>query len=131
MALLEIIFEFVAEVLLQVFLEALTEFGLQGLREMFQWPKKAHPFLAVVGYGVLGAGVGALSVLIFPTGFIQEKWMRILNLVVTPIVSGFAMVSLGCWRRYRNQELIRLDHFTCGFVFALAMALVRWILVAG
>jgi len=39
---------------------------------------------------------------------------------------GGAMMALGAWRRSRHQEVIRLDRFLFGFVFAAAMAAVRF-----
>jgi hypothetical protein len=40
--------------------------------------------------------------------------------------AGLAMMARGAWRRRRDQELIRLDKFAYGYLFALAMALVRF-----
>jgi hypothetical protein len=64
---------------------------------------------------------------VFPTSFIRDPRLRVINVALTPIVAGAAMALLGTWRRRREQPLVRLDRFTYGFVFAFAMALVRLI----
>jgi hypothetical protein len=119
------VLEVVGELLLQIVLEALFEFGLQGICELFRRPKPLHPSLAAIGYAILGAVAGAISLGIFPHRFIATPWLRIVNLVVTPIAAGAVMAAIGAWRRKRHDELIRLDRFAYGFLFALAMAVVR------
>jgi hypothetical protein len=113
------------ELVLQIVLEALAELGLHSLREPFRRPQPLHPVLASIGYGILGAGAGALSLWLLPSLFITAEWLRIANLLITPVAAGGVMGIFGAWRRRRNQELIRLDRFSYGFLFAFAMALVR------
>jgi hypothetical protein len=38
------------------------------------------------------------------------------------------MALLGAWRARRGQDLIRLDRFAYGYLFALAMAAMRFAL---
>jgi hypothetical protein len=47
-------------------------------------------------------------------------------LVLVPIAAGAAMSLMGAWRRRRDQTLIRLDRFAYGYVFAIAMAAIRF-----
>jgi hypothetical protein len=50
--------------------------------------------LLVGGFAVLGAGVGALSVWMFPGHYFHALWLRWLNLLVSPIAGGLFMVGL-------------------------------------
>jgi hypothetical protein len=120
----EILFQFVGELLLQVVFEVLAELGLRNAREPFKKPP--NPLLAAVGYVLFGAIAGALSLWAFPALFIASHSGQLVNLVFTPIIAGATMTLLGAWRRRRDQDLIRLDKFAYGFLFALAMALVRF-----
>ena len=122
--LFELLLQFIGEVLLQIIFEVLFEFGLHGVREPFRKPP--NPWLAAVGYAIFGAVAGALSLWIFPKLFIPTHSAQLANLVMTPIAAGAAMAALGAWRRRRDQDIIRLDKFTYGYLFALAMALVRF-----
>ncbi|GGC64620.1 hypothetical protein [Undibacterium terreum] len=119
-----------AEFLLQIIFEALVELGLHAAREPFRLPTP-NPWFAGIGYLVLGAVGGAISVLIFPSAFITSDIGRIANVFATPILAGLTMVAFGAWRQRRGEEMLRIDRFFYGFIFALAMALVRFSLTHG
>ena len=114
------------ELLLQVVFEVLAEFGLRSLGEPWRRPREISPGFAALGYTIYGAVAGALSLLVFPVAMLLTPWMRVANLVVTPLLAGLVMSMMGAWRRRRGEDLIRLDRFSYGVLFALAMALVRF-----
>lgn len=122
--LLEVLLPLVGELVLQLFFEVLVELGLRSVAEPFQ--PRPNPWLAALGYGLLGSAAGAISLLLFPSSLIASPFGRLLNLGLTPVVAGAAMAALGAWRRSRDQEPIRLDRFVYGYLFAAAMALVRY-----
>ena len=115
------------EVFLQTVGEMIAELVGHGMRETFRRPKPLVPWLAAIGYFVWGAIAGGLSLWLFRGHFISAQWLRIANLVATPILAGFIMAKVGAWRQRREQEPIRLDSFSYGYCFALGMALVRFI----
>jgi hypothetical protein len=43
-----------------------------------------------------------------------------------PVLAGLAMNALGNWRLRHDQTIIHLDRFGCAYVFALALAAVRF-----
>lgn len=120
----EIIFQFLAELVLQILFEVLGEIGLQSLAEPFR--RKPNPWLGALGYACFGAVAGGLSLWLFPGLFIHSHSAQIANLLLTPILAGGAMAAIGQWRSHQGQDLIRLDRFACGYLFALSMALVRF-----
>lgn len=122
--LFEVIFSFIGEFVLQVFMEALVELGLHSMRET--WRRPPNPWLAAVGYALFGTIAGGLSLLILPTLMVHSYSFQLMNVVLTPVAAGLAMMAMGAWRRRRDQEMIRLDKFAYGYLFALAMALVRF-----
>jgi hypothetical protein len=122
--LFELLFQLLGELLLQLFAEALFELGLRSIAEPFRI--KPNPWLAAVGYIVLGGAAGGLSLLVFPHAFIASDFGRLVNLGITPVLAGSAMAALGAWRRSHDQELIRIDRFAYGYLFAIAMAFVRF-----
>jgi hypothetical protein len=121
-----VIFQFVFEILIQIVAEVLFEIGFQSIAETIKRPITGDPFLAAVGYALLGTLAGGVSLLIFPAEFIHDPTLRIVNLIVSPTVAGLTMMLIGSWRRRRGQDLVRLDHFSYGFLFALCMAAVRF-----
>ncbi len=121
---LEFLFEIVGEILLQVVLEALAELGLHSVAAPFRKPP--NPWLAAIGYTIFGAAAGGLSLWLFPENFVVGEALRILNLVVTPIAVGLLMCALGAWRVRRGDAVLRIDRFAYGYLFALALALIRF-----
>ena len=120
---LEAIVELVAEILLQLFFELLAELGLRSVAEPFR--KRPHPALAATSYLIFGLAAGGVSLLFAPHAFGQGSW-RLVNLLVAPIVVGLAMAGLGAWRAKRGQDLVRLDRFMYGYLFAVSFAIVRF-----
>ena len=120
---MEIVFEILGEVLLQLVFEVLAELGLHAVSEPFR--KRPNPVVAATGYLLFGLAAGGLSLLIAPHSVVHGD-ARLLNLAVTPLLAGLAMTALGAWRARRGQTLIRLDRFLYGYLFAVALAIVRF-----
>ncbi|MFC0682870.1 hypothetical protein ACFFGH_33985 [Lysobacter korlensis] len=119
---LEFVFEVVGELLIQLVLETLAELGLHSRR---QRRKPVNPAVAAFGYAIFGASAGGLSLVLFPESLVPEGW-RLANLIVSPVIAGAAMVGIGAWRAKLGQELVRMDRFLYGYLFALALAAVRY-----
>jgi len=62
---------------------------------------------------------------VFRQSLIQKQAHRILNLLINPVIAGLAMSILGAYRKKRGQDLLRIDSFFYGYLFALGMAAVR------
>ena len=120
---LEFLFEVFGEFLFQILLEALAEAGLHALSDPLRKPP--NPWLAALGYLLMGTLVGGASVLVFPLNMVPVPW-RITNLLVTPVAAGVMMSALGAWRERRGQDRIRIDRFSYGYLFAFGLALVRF-----
>ena len=121
----EILIQFVEELLLQIAVNALFEVGLRRVGPALK-REPGNPAFAALGYILLGVATGGISLLIFPRHMIQVQWLKLLSLAAVPAASGMAMSLVGRLRRRQGKELIRLDSFMYGFVFALAMTLVRF-----
>ena len=120
--LLEAVFEIFAQIVAELF----AEIGLRSLAEPFKRSEQANPLLAGVGYSLYGAIAGGISLLL-PKIFAAPHWMRFLNLLITPVACGLIMAYVGKFRERRGDTPMRLDTFVYGYLFALAMAVVRYI----
>ena len=120
------LFQFILEILAQAAFELLAEWGVRSLAEPFRRPEPASPLMAATGYLIYGAIAGALS-LMLPKMFVIAKSLRLANLVITPIACGFLMAWFGRFRERKGAETIRLDTFMYGYLFALSMAVVRYV----
>jgi len=120
---LEFLFEILGEFLLQAFGEALLEIGLHTLAEPFR--RAPNPWQAALGYLLLGALLGGVSLLLFPHYLVPPPW-RIANLFLTPFAVGGLMVLMGHWRARHGEAVLRINRFVYGFLFAAALAVVRY-----
>ncbi|WP_424193057.1 hypothetical protein ACMYR3_16070 [Ampullimonas aquatilis] len=108
-----------------MFAETLIEFGWHAVVAPFQ--RQSKPWLAGVGYALFGALIGAISLWPFPNQFVTSYVGRLVGVGITPVIAGLSMMTIGAWRRKLDQPLIRIDRFAYGYLFALGMAVVRFI----
>lgn len=127
---IELIFEFFGELLLQIVFEALAEAGLHIVRKPDPQRAPVAAWKLVVGYTLLGLVVGAISLWIFPYAMAHTHLARVTNLLLAPVASGLAMALIGAWRQRRGQQVLGIDRFAYGYVFALSMAVVRFVWAA-
>lgn len=114
-ALIGFLVEAVFEIFAQIVAEILAEIGLRSLAEPFKRSEEINPILSGVGYSLFGALVGGLS-LFLPRVFTAPTWMRLLNLLITPIVCGLIMAYVGKVRTRRGDEPMRMDTFMYGYL---------------
>lgn len=122
---IEFVFEIVGEFLLQVLVEALAELGLHSLGEPFR--RRPNPWLAGLGYAIFGAIAGGITLWLLPDHMVRNEVLRKINLLATPLAAGGMMCLIGAWRARRGDDVLRIDRFAYGYVFALSMALVRFV----
>ncbi|MEQ7873816.1 hypothetical protein ABDK56_07395 [Sphingomonas sp. ASV193] len=122
--LLEYLFQILGEILIQALFELLAELGLHGARDLFR--RSTNRFASTVLFIVWGSAAGGVSLLVLPHSAIHDPTLRLVNLLVTPILVGAAMVLIGRARAKRGQDLVGLDRFGYAFAFALSMGLVRY-----
>ena len=123
----EIILGFIIEVVIPVVGEIAFEILLHSLGEPFVSRERRTPVLAGIVYFLFGLILGGLSLLVFPRSFVRSENFHGISLLITPVVCGFVMAAIGRWRARHGDPLLRLDSFVYGFVFAFAMALVRFV----
>jgi hypothetical protein len=127
--LLEALLQFVGELVLQVLFEAAAELGFHSLKETFRRP--GNPVLSAIGFFLWGLLAGGISLLLMPRSFIANPGLRVLNLVITPLAAGGIMMLIGKLRERRGQILVSLDRFGYAYIFAFAMAAVRYAFAKG
>jgi len=121
----EIVLQILGEILVQVGFEFLAELGFHSLEDVFKKPR--NPVLSTIGFVLWGAMAGGISLLIFPKSLISNHAFREVNLFLTPLAVSGVMMFVGRQRGRRGQTLVKLDRFGYAFVFAFAMASVRYI----
>ena len=118
------------EILLELLLMLVSELFGDVLIHIFTETRRIGRVLAFLGYTVLGAALGAGSLVFVPAHLIGSPALRGVSLGVTPVLSGLLMMGIGAARRRRELRVVGLEHFTAGFVCALAFGVVRYVFAA-
>jgi hypothetical protein len=123
---MELILELVLELFGEVIFQVLMEAGLATAHEA-AGRKNRNPILATVGYGMLGAILGALSLWLLPMRLFGHAPVSGLSLVVSPLVMGIVMQLWGGLRRARGHRTTNLATWYGGAAFAFGLSLVRFL----
>jgi len=113
-------------VVLQLLAEVLADLGMHTLSESLEPRKKRNPIVAFIGYALFGAIIGGISLIFFSELLLENKAYSIGNIIITPILGGLMMMSIGIIKRRKHKTILRLDSFLYGYIFALMMALTRY-----
>jgi len=124
-AVLEVVLEVLGELLLQLFGEMLVQFGIRGVTKSLEYGSK-NTVAAIFGHVLLGAAIGAISLLAFPSHLVRDPTLRLVNAIASPLIAGVCMATIGGLLRRRGRATVRIESFGYGVAFAAAFALVRF-----
>ena len=127
---MEFLLQIFLEFLLQVVGGVITGVVLHALSRFIRSRRTLNALITLIMYLTLGLFVGWLSILILPEAFVRSSNLHGISLLITPVLAGFTMSALGWIRLRQRKTLIRLETFSCGFIFAFAMALIRLLFTA-
>jgi hypothetical protein len=122
--------EFLLEILLTIAAEGAADVALHamGLPGVDEGGRRRGPLgLALLGYVVAGAILGALSVWLWPSRVVPPAPVPGLSLVFGPLMVGAAMHLWGRFLRERHHATTHLATFTGGAALAFTIALVRFV----
>jgi len=114
------------EVLLQLAAELFVELGFHAIQEVVRQSRPTHRGLATVGYSIVGAAAGGLSLIWFPIRFAASLAFRLVALGFGPAASAL-MLWIGLTLLARPADPAeRQRRFWYAYSFGLAFALVRF-----
>jgi hypothetical protein len=128
-AILAGIAELIAEILLEAVFAELAGVLSRAFRLFNVKVRRADPVVATVTFGLVGVSSGFLSVFLFPHHLVHPTRLHGISLLISPILTGLLMAQIGRTVRRWGRQPVRIESFGYGFIFALAMALVRFWLV--
>lgn len=123
------IFEILAEALMEILLGVAADLLSRATRRFFVSSRRIGRALTTLIFAVLGVAAGFLSVAIFPHPLVHPSHFHGVSLLISPVVTGLAMGLVGRTIQRRGRMPVRIESFSYGFVFALAIAIVRFFLV--
>jgi hypothetical protein len=128
-ALLSAVGELLLEVFFQVVVEAIVALVVRSVRNVLEESNAINPFLAAVGYFVLGIAFGIASLRVYPHPLFHPSKLHGISLVISPVITGFVMSQVGTVLRRKGKQAVRIESFGYGFTFALGLAIIRFIYV--
>ncbi|HLW74230.1 MAG TPA: hypothetical protein VKT74_04110 [Gammaproteobacteria bacterium] len=119
------ILAFLVELLLEILAGVVTDrptYRFENLK------RGLTPLVCVVLF-LAGAGLGALSLRFAPALSIHVTWLRLVNLLTAPLLSGYAAVTLARFYQERGRQgLVPRHHFFYAFSTCLGIVLARLLL---
>src|SRR6266481_2836895 len=92
---LDIFFDFFAEIFLQLVVQVFFDFVIRILLELFGEKRIKNAVIAVLVYGALGALFGGLSLVFFPHPIVHPSRYHGISLLVSPVITGLVMAFVG------------------------------------
>lgn len=123
--LVELVFEFFGELILQLIAEAFGGLFKAGWSKARHRKQDLSP-MAEAGWSVgTGIAAGVLTLLVVPQLAIRVPWLQALNLVLAPVAAGLAVERLRAWRE--SRKAFSAPVFAYAALFGFAFALTRWV----
>jgi hypothetical protein len=124
-AITEVLFEAVFEIAGLGLASLLT----RAISKLFKTISDFNPVATAFALGMLGLLVGSLSVVAYPHPLVHPSRLHGLSVLVSPLITGFVMSQVGRSLRNHGKSVTPVESFGYGFVFAFAMALVRFLML--
>ena len=116
----------VVDLVISVILEGTAALGWHSLVATLRSRDRAHPMTASIGYLMVGAGLGWISVLIHPERIVPLAGLHGISIVVAPLAFGLVMQGMGAVRRAAGHPTTWLATFGGAAALAFAAAVVRF-----
>jgi len=125
-AIFEIVFGFVAELVVEIVGEVLIELGFHSVAERLS-NKTRNRFFLGAAYGLFGAVLGFASLYVFPKIAFANPAIPVLYFIVSPVIAGLSLtlVSFAINRGIRPVSWFEFDKFAFGVLFAVAYSISR------
>jgi uncharacterized membrane protein YfcA len=115
------------ELILELIVSLFGELLVDGVLHLAGESDRAkRTVLKMLLFGVIGAAVGWVTLLIFPTHFIRDAQWQIAYLVVSPLLAAWLFSVIGNVRERKGKRVSAVEQFWPAFTFALALAVVRY-----
>jgi len=124
-AIAEVFFEAIFEIVCESIASLLT----RAISKLFKTIFDVNPIALTFALGMLGLLVGFLSVVSYPHPLVHPSRLHGVSVIVSPLITGFVMSQLGRLLRNHGRRVMPIESFGYGFVFAFAMALVRFLML--
>jgi len=126
---IEALFEIFGELLFQVVFSLLGEVFSGAIGAGFTKASQIRlpPAIKAVLYLLVGAGLGWVSLKIFPHSFSKTLDTRVAILIGSPLFCGLSMGLIKAWRKEFRKQILDPAGFIYGVLFAAPISIARFI----
>jgi hypothetical protein len=117
------------EAIFEIAFEGLASLLIRAIAKLFKTVSDVNPVATTFALGMLGALVGSFSVLAHPHPLVHPSRFHGVSVIASPLITGLVMSQLGRLLRNHGKRVMSIESFGYGFVFAFAMALVRFFML--
>ncbi|MBI2416408.1 MAG: hypothetical protein HYV28_00570 [Ignavibacteriales bacterium] len=122
---MEIFFEVLLKWALLFVAEIMSAFGMQRTAKFFEQKAGSKKVRFLIGYMGLGILLGELSINIAPHPILTTKYLRLTNMLITPILAGYLLSMLSRFRSKENVWWLQKTDFINGYLFVLSFEIFR------
>lgn len=124
--LLEILFQFFGELLIELIFNGLGLVGEHAARP-YRRSGTRSTAASIVSHVVIGAALGGLSLIFLRHSLVHDPIARIATLVGAPLVAGGLSAGLGVLLARRGKTVVPLERFGYAYLFAFSIGAVRFL----
>src|ERR1700738_1611394 len=104
--LLGLIFEILAEALVQILLGVAADVLSRAIRKFFVAARRVGRVLSTLVFAVAGYAAGFFSIIVFPHPLVHPSHFHGVSLLISPVVTGLAMALIGNVVRRRGRKSV-------------------------
>jgi hypothetical protein len=123
--LLLFLLDLVGDTLIQAFLELFFNLVPASIRHALNDWEDRHPVFQLFGWCLIGAVLGAVSLLLVPRPIFQHTRFHGVSLLLSPLLTGLVMDRFGKSRAAAGKPRLPLATFQNGASFGAGFAIVR------
>jgi len=128
---IEVLFQFIIEIVLEIAAELLFAFGFESIASTMRKGNDVNPVLGGIGYVLFGSILGALSWFVFSEPFVKSEFLKAANFIFSPVILGFSLCFFS-WlfrRKAKGEGIFSLKVFIFGVLFAVSYSITRAALI--
>ena len=123
------LFELLIEALFEIGISVMVAGAYRLLRRFWVTARRGNPVVAASILLAIGAAFGLLTDAVVPHPLVPPSKLHGISLLISPVIAGLAMATIGDGVRRRGRLPVRIESFSYGFTFAFAFSLIRILLV--
>ncbi len=123
---LEVLFQFFGELLLQVIFNCLGLVGEHAVQP-YRKSEPRSPAASIISHLLIGGALGGLSLLFLRHSLVDSELGRVVTLFGAPLAAGAISAGIGALLQRNGKDIVPLERFGYAYLFAFSISAVRFL----